>query len=265
MFSKKVRRGILFTLFVEMLVICSCEDTQSPKVIEQPIEGNVFFGFAESSNDTSSPPKIFLYMRTEKLYPVSGYEIIADYGEGNNNIQVLLYGVRFVAGGWLGSSPAYWSEEVRTGIGSHWLDFDNQMRQIIFRIQITDTSILIQDTSTNFMVPDYLTYWRYPVNSFVYHFSSADSINNWLYNVFLDTLLSHVNLQEFQFLDFGMNPFPKMYINAGTLAPSKFFKYQTDMDFYKCREVIRNFRENVLVQYPGVIIEFYDWKGRLYF
>lgn len=223
-----------------------------------------FLDFYEYSKDTVFAPKIYLHLRTEKIYSTTGLIIVALLAEGNNNYLLYLWGIK-AGPGFEGSAPAGCRVVINPTFGTHWLNFKYQIFSAFFLFMVTDSSIVIKDTSTNFMIPEYLTFWRFPVNSFVYHFISSDTNHNRLYHDFLDTLLNRVNLQEFHFPEYGQNPFPESYTHSWNSTPSKFFKYQTESDFYRCADILCTYEDSVLIQYPGVLNEFYDWKGRFYY
>lgn len=113
------------------------------------------------------------------------------------------------------------------------------------------------------MTPKYAYYWRYPENSFIYLFES-DTNHNWLFEDFLDTLQSKVQLQEHHFPEYGMICFLADWYNPVFSIQPRYFIYQTDNDYYRCGEIFNQYAITILSQYPDVGITLKDWKARVY-
>jgi hypothetical protein len=263
MMQNKNKKRILNILILGLLFINACDDTESTQDKIYAIEGNVLFHFSEVNLDSTQKPVILLSLESVKIYGDGGMHMIGQLERVNNNFSLILYGIRKEMG--LGDfSPAWWNSSLALGNGQYSLSISYQDNHSTFNFFVSDTSIIIQDTATSFMIPKYLTYWRYPQNSFMCTFSS-DTSHFWLFEDFLDTLQKKVQLHEHHFPEYGVICYLPCCGYPGYDPPPRFFKYQTETDYYRCGEILNEYALEVLFQYPDVSIWLRDWKGREYF
>ena len=233
-----------------------------------PIEGNVIFSIQEGyqDHDSISEPSIMLSMATEEIYGCCNYSIISKITVQSNKISIDFLGI-------------YVPEICLTAFGpagsTSFLDISNGEYPLYFSsyrsgtdryiLTVTDSSIKITEDLSQFTKPELKLFWRYPPNSFAY-LCGTTTETSWICEDFLDTLLSEIDLEEFQFPDSGEIPYPRSSMGHDYDMPAKYFFYERDEDFDKAGVILKSYTQNVIVQYSGKWLPFgislISWKNK---
>ena len=261
----------LFLFALSLLVFLSCNTFDSsgkeprPKEL-RPIEGKIIISIHEGyqDHDSISEPSIMLSMATEKIYPYFNWSIPSKITVGSNKISIDLLGIHVPELGLPAIGPAKFTSFLDISEGEYLLYF--YYRGVIDRyvLTITDSSIEITEYVSQFTKPKFKLFWRYPPNSFVY-LCGTTTETSWICEDFLDTLLSEIDLEEFQFPDFGEIPYPRSSDGHYYDMPAKYFFYKKDDDFDKAGEILKSYTQNVIAQYSGIGISLISWDNKKYF
>jgi len=267
----KIKTLALFLFAASLLVFLSCNTFDSsgkelrPEELK-PIEGNIIISVHEGYQgyDSISEPSIMLSMATEKIYPCCNWSIISKVTVWSNKISIDLLGIRVPEIGLTALGPAKFTSFLDISEGEYLLYFS--YRNVIDRyvLTVTDSSIEITEYVSQLTKPKFKLFWRYPPNSFVY-LCGTTTETSWICEDFLDTLLSEIDLEEFQFPDFGEIPYPRSSDGHYYDMPAKYFFYKKDEDFDKAGEILESYTQNVISQYSGIGISLISWDNKKYF
>lgn len=263
----KHRRTLIFLILAIPLFIFSCNVLNSPQDELLPVEGNIFFSVQEGYTTYNSveTPKINLTMITEKQYPNYNYEIRHKVTSLANKISVKLSGIytppfRLPA---FGSATA--TAFLELSEGEYSLSFSYGSFTDQYKLIVTDSSIKVIKIVAQFTIPTVELYWRYPPNSLVY-MCGTNGPFSWIPQDFLDTLLSKIQLTEFQFPDSGIWPYPSSGWTHQYNPPTKFFYYETEEDYNKVGEVLKTYTQTVLegYEYETFAISLIGWNNKVF-
>jgi len=106
-------------------------------------------------------------------------------------------------------------------------------------------------------------YWRYPPNSFAYLCGTTIE-TSWICDDFLDSMLYHVSIIEFEFPDSGEICYPRASQGHYYDMPARYFFYEREADFDSAGAVLKRYTEQVISQYSGVGIHLIGWNNKDY-
>jgi len=251
----------LFATFLFLFLSCGIFDTT--KNVLKPIEGNVLFSIQETYQDYNaiSEPSIMLSLVTEKMYPCCNWSILSETAVRSNEISIDVLGIYVPQGCYTAFGPATYRSFLDISTREYSVYFS--YRNIIDRyfLIVTDSSVKITEDTSQFTKPKFGLFWRYPANSFAY-LCGTTTETSWICEDFLDTLLSEINLEEFQFPDSGQIPYPCSSGGHHCNMPAKYFFYEKDEDFDKAGDILRSYTQNVIMQYSGIGISLISWKNK---
>ncbi|MCH7783370.1 hypothetical protein IID62_09930, partial [candidate division KSB1 bacterium] len=259
--------SILF-LFLSFLPLSQCGiifGPESPGFTVLPIDGKIDFSIVEDYEDYEAigEPFIKLSMVTEKHYGCLGYSINANINIVGNNVIVRIFGIKTPLGACATAiSPAHFFDKLNLGGGKYNLLFFYKETVDSYYLTVTDSSIHVEQNKADFTSTKQEMYWRYPEKSFSY-FSGISDSSIIAYEDFLDTLTTNLPITEFQFPDFGKNPFENS--NRGQHVvdfPSIYFKYENEEDFEKAGALLKSYTENVIGNNLTVSLTIISWKNR---
>ncbi len=248
-------------LFVASLfVLLSCDSAEN-----EPIESNIIFNVKEGYEDYDSicEPHVVLRMSTETIYPCCNWSIISEITGMSGAILVDLLGIYVPRICLTAFGPATSTSFLDISNGEYSLCFSYMNDIDGYVLIITDSYIRITGNVSQFTEPGFELFWRYPHNSFAYLCGTTNE-TAWICDDFLDTLLSEVDLEEFQFPDSGEIPYPRSSDGHNYDMPGRYFLYETDEDFDKAGEILESYTQNVIAQYPGAGISLISWKNKQY-
>ena len=246
-----------------MCIFLSCGIFDPEKL--KPIEGNIIFSIQEGyrDHDSISEPSIMLSMATEKICPCCNWSIISEITMHGNKISIDVLGIYVPEICFTAVGPAQSTSFLDISEGKYSLYFSYRGFTDRYVLTVTDSSIKITGDVSQFTKPKFKLFWRYPPNSFVY-LCGTTTETSWICEDFLDTLLSEINLEEFQFPDSGEIPYPRSSMGYYYDMPAKYFFYKKDEDFDKAGEILKSYTQNVIAQYSGIGISLISWKNKKY-
>jgi hypothetical protein len=243
--------------FVTLFSMVSCGDNL------EPIEGGVIFKITETHPEPPCEPVITLFMETDKIYPHCNNTIAADVSVDRNTILVTLAGIRIPDVFLPAFGPATASAPLPHAEGERTLHFLYSGTWDTYICAVNDSFIKIEPLTATFTEADIDLYWRYPENSFAYLCGTTHE-TAWIYEDFLDTLLSKVDLTEFQFPDSGSICYPCSTQGHYVDMPARYFLYDTATDFEQARAVLEAYTESIISQYSGVGISLLNWRAEIF-
>ena len=246
----------LITLAATFLVV-RCGDNL------EPIEGDVLFKITETHPDPPCEPVITLIMETEEIYGNCNNEIAADVSIDRNTILVTLAGIRIPDVMLWMLGPATASIRLPHAEGQRTLYFVYSGSWDTYLTEMTDTFIKIEPLTQSFTEAEINLFWRYPVNSLAYLCGTTHE-TAWIYEDFLDTLLSKVALIEFQFPDSGSIPYPCSTQGHYVDMPARYFLYETATDFEQAGAALEIYTDSIISQHSGVGISLLNWRGEVF-
>lgn len=250
---------IIFLLFISINYL-SCNILNSENYITQ-IEGKIYFKFWEDYENyhEQEVPKIKITLQTEMQYSHSGHDIIASSTIHGNTINIVIYGIEELDGGYEAISSAYWSDFLDLKPGKYKLMFTKHRTKInrnnSYIISIDDDIIEIKSSKQNFTEPEYQKYLRYPENSFEY-ICHNQLENSHICDCFIDSLKKILPIGNLKFPDEGVIPY--------RTASARYYKYQNDDDFFKIGEFLKNYSRDIISEHEGLSIILISWNNLYY-
>lgn len=260
----KVRALAFIVLIFFLSTFLNCKIKNPSRYELRPLEGKIVFSITEGYENYESPakPRMVLSMQTEKIYGCYNYTIESRVSRFGNDISVIISGI-FVPEGCLDAlGPARFMSFLDFPVGKSMLGFYYRGDMDIYEVDISDSSIKIVRKESKFTESKFPLVWRYPPNSFVYLCGTTTN-TNWACEDFLDTLLSAVVLEEFQFPDSGQIPYPTSACGYQYDMPAKYFLYEKEEDFDKAGQVLRQYYQAIGNPY-SIDISLSNWMNRTY-
>ena len=266
-----MKQNYLFFLILSLLLI-NCESNMHSL---PEIDGPVSFGFSEAYGPDDVKPRIFLSLKSQKLYDCYNYEFDFDVSLARNFVNVNLKGIEEPIG-----CPfyPYYPDTIRS---SYSMDLNEGLYRVNLTnngtvssyslhinhkfIEVTSIEPRIRNTS-KFFTPMYSKFYRYPENTFavVGYLSKG---NRTLYNEFIDSLNAEFEIENFAFPNDGEPPFVTSYDGINDDRFVSLFKYQSLSQYdkigtYATKYADRNFDSNVWWTFYiyDSNFTFYDWK-----
>ncbi|OYD17638.1 hypothetical protein CH333_00025 [candidate division WOR-3 bacterium JGI_Cruoil_03_44_89] len=263
--SFKIKTVCLFLLALSLFGFLSCDIFNFSKKELKPIEGDITFSVKEGyrEHDSISEPGIMLSMVTEKIYPCCNWSIISEVSVKGNKISIEILGIYVPEICLTALGPATSTSFLDISNGEYLLYFSYGNMTDGYVLTVTDSFIKVTEEVTRFTKPEFKLFWRYPQNSFAY-LCGTTTETSWICEKFLDTLLSEIDLEEFQFPDSGEIPYPRSSDGHYYDMPAKYFFYEKDEDFDKAGAILKSYTQNVITQYSGVGISLINWKNKKY-
>lgn len=253
---------LLFVLFAAcFFVSCSTRTLES-------IEGRIMFQVWEdyTQYDCNCEPSLVLSMETEKIYPCCNYTIKSEIKRSGSTITVKFLGIHMpeVCLTALGPAASKHFLDLREGIYS--LIFVNGFAVNTYLLNVKPDVIEVGSMMpiSHFTEPKIRIYWRYPRNSFVYLCGTMTE-TAWICSDFLSLLLKEIDLEEFQFPDYGEICYPRSSEGHYNDMPAKYFIYKSEADFDKAGEILKSYAKSVLSHYSGVGLSLTNWKNKFYY
>lgn len=250
-------RMVPIITFVALFCVVNCGDDL------EPIEGGIIFKIIETHPEQPCEPVITLLMETEKIYGNCNNTIAADVSVDRNTIFVTLAGIRIPDVFLCMLGPATASALLPHAEGERTLYFVCSGYWDTYICEVNDSFINIEPLTATFTEADIDLYWRYPENSFAYLCGTTHE-TAWIYEDFLDTLLSKVDLIEFQFPDSGSICYPCSTQGHYVDMPARYFLYNTVTDFEQAGAVLEAYTNLIISQYSGVGISLVNWKAEIF-
>ncbi len=262
----KFKQFIMMVLLIWLFARCEITESINGNMVS--IEGNINFKLMEGyEDDMQTVPQIYLKMRTEKIYPCCNYPIESSLKIYGNKVNIQFFGIYIPEICLTALGPATSSIRLNIQSGRYNLYFKNVLSLDIYEVTVADASISIRqgDPDLNsFTNPDYELYWRYPMNSFVYMCGTTTE-NAWMCTDFLDTLKQEINLQEFNFPDYGQKCYPDSSTGHYYDMPAKYFYYENEEDFDKAGLILESYTQKKIIPNMGIGLSLRSWKNKKYY
>ncbi|MBD3286098.1 hypothetical protein GF359_06260 [candidate division WOR-3 bacterium] len=204
--------------------------------------------------DSIKEPDIIFSMVTENEYNYRGMLVLSRFKVTDDKIKVGIRGA--ILGCLCVIGPASWDTVIVIPEGTYTLEISYDGNKDSHIVTVTDTCFNIEEDEADFTKPEYPVSRRYRPNSFTYWMSTPESIS-WLNQDFRDSLLTNVNLQIYVYPDSGGRPYDYRYRDSS-------FIYGNEEQFQQVIDILENYTDNVLADYPDVGIGIREWLNRRY-
>ena len=250
--------------FAIVLFLLSCQDEifingdytkyKSEKYLDSNIE---FFPSEEYNSNAEGETSLILNFYTTKPYPCINYSIdLSVFQEGSELIvrfdDVFVGGVCLTAVG-----PA--SKKITISQNTEKLILINGEKIDHYSVKVTEDRIVMNALKFSFSELRYSKIFRIPEKSFVYS-SKKDDRHLPLYNAFLDSMESNLNIEEFVFEGEGRIPYTK----NSEEEVAKYFTYQDETEFYNAGEMFNRFINDKTEPDDYIYIELVNWRNEKY-
>lgn len=259
-----------FILLIALCLFINCEKGQRPIGRTYgnfaPIEGNIIFKVLEGHKEPhcNCIPGIMLYMETEKIYGCYNFSIMSEILQTGNNLTVKLLGIYIPDICLTALGPARSKKFLYIPRGQYTLNFLHEFAVDRYVLIITDSAIKVFKVDSIITNPEFEVFWRYPPNSFAYICGTTPE-TSWIYQDFIDTLSSEIDLEEFQFPAYGQICYPSSSQGHHQDMPARYFLYNNEGDFDKACKILKRYYQRVIVNYSGVGINLINWMDKSYY
>ena len=231
-----------------------------------PLQGKILFGVMESqrSSDCNCVPDITLVMKTEQIYGCLNFQIKTDMSRSGGQIDLKILGIKSPEGYCLTAlGPATARQVLDLPAGTYALNLYYNYAVDRYHLIINADSLQVVSTVSFFSQPEFTVFWRFPPNSFVYLCGTMTE-TSWICDDFLARLLGEVDLEEFNFPDYGEIPYPRYSEGYYYNAPGRYYSYETEEDFDRAGEILRAYSKDVVSRHEGVSLWLQNWKNKSY-
>jgi hypothetical protein len=230
-----------------------------------PIEGPVIFRIVEDHIPLYDErnPEIWIFMETEKIYGCMNFTINTNIEFREDTISVELLSIYQPGVCLTALGLATFNTSLALEPGEYCLLFYSMAKTDVYNLEVTDSSIRVQEQIAEVTIPEDNLAWRYPQNSFAYDCRTTEE-TAWICSDFYDSLMTIGNLREFNFPDSGLIPYPVSsqghYYNHDVF----YFLYDNEADFDLVGAKLEAYNEAVISQYIGVSIYIVNWRNKWY-
>lgn len=248
-------------LSVSLLSALGCDIFDSEEL--KPIEGDIIFTVQEGYQDyfAIAEPQILIPMATEKIYPCINFDIVSDISIFSNMILIEPLGIYEPDICFTALGPATSEVFLSLPYGTFQLFFRYRGTTDRYWLTVSDSHIRVVEEISHFTRPEFNLWWRYPRDSFAYLCGTTND-TRWICEDFLDTLLSYIDLAEFQFPDSGHIPYPSSSAGQVYEMPARYFRYGEEEDFIMAGKILETYTEAVILPHQGVSISLIGWNNR---
>jgi hypothetical protein len=263
-----MKKILLLYLFL-FLVVSGCsliEDNDDNDENLRSLEGKLLLELYEGYEDNQLPsnPVIFLRLKTEKIYECSNFGISSSYNIRGDRIEILVNGIYEPEICLTALGPAVTKYQIGDLKGTFNVTIRSQRFTDEFKLVIDENFIRIEgDGSQNITVKDRY-FNRYPERSFVY-LCGTTLADTALCRMFIDTVKSVINIQQFEFPETGVIPYPAVSQGYQYNMPAKYFRYENEDDFMRIREIMKSFKDAYIKDKQGIGISVQNWRNVSFF
>jgi hypothetical protein len=252
---------LLLSAALVLLAACSQESVTPP-------EGRFFFTVKEAyqGGKEGVEPSLFLLTETEKIYGCCNCSIAASYRRLGALLAVDILGIRLPVICLDALGPAHRGDFLELEEGVYSLEFSHASQKSAYELEVTRDALTVSLASsplTEFAVPKFSVWWRYPRNSFVYLCGTTEA-TAWIYEDFLQRLRATVELEEIEFPASGELGYPRAPQGHHVDHPARYFIYANDDVFRAAGEALRAYIRDVIGHPSGVGISLRNWKNESY-
>ena len=225
------------------------------------VSSNVIFSISETYDNSYEvdTPKLRLNIRTTEIYSCMNFELACSEYNSDNTLIIRFNGITHSDICLTALGPAQFNTRILENINT--LILINGQTIDGYILKITKEKVDFTPVESSFTKPEYTRYYRYPENSFAY-LCGTNSDNQYIYEEFLDTLLTGVELREFVFGSNGVLPYPESSNGYWNDPPAKYFLYSLETDFDKAGEILKAYTDNNLSYGDGTTISLIGWNNK---
>ena len=244
-------------ILIGMISTYSCEDEKPDDRNWMSFDGNIEFTVMEYYPDTSvSEPQLYLIIKTKEYYPCFNYPLITEMSIDDNTITVDILGVDGDIGICATAfGPATGMQSLNMSTGFYNLVFNYKNKIDIHTIDLTDTTVIVSEISSEFSNPFNFPYFRYIQKSFTYGCDYSDS-TEWICDDFIDSLSQLIQIEKVHFPDSVFTPYD---------YGRDVFLYENDSDFEIAGEFLKSYSETQIDTLEGIYIFIKSWKNKTYY
>lgn len=265
--TRKLKHRGVFLLVISIMAgaIVACDLFTSDDIrhgTTNQSKGGITFSVGEGylNWSESADPNIFLSMQTDEIYACCNYSILANTGWVNGKLRVDVLGIYRPGICLTATGPAKFRRQLDLPTGEYELEISDHPKIDRYRLVVTETSIRLQPQETSFTTPKSTLAWRYPRKSFAY-VCGTNVETTWIYNDFLDSLLTLPNVTTYKFPEDGTIPYPTSSDGHWRDHPAKYFLYTTEADYVEAGEMLRRYSEQTISRHVGVTICLLNYRN----
>ena len=255
------KANLIISLLI-LILIAGCDIVEPPQHQINPLNSKIDFRVIEAYPDAEKPsnPQIYLQLKTEKIYGCFNEEIVTNYSKQGNSINVDILGLNTPDICPLALGPAQATIKLDSISGVYELTFNNTRNKFFdsYNLLINDSLIIVGGKETQNTKPVDNFYWRHPKNSFEY-VCTNNSIDPALCDKFISTLKKDISLREFNFPNFGVNPYRDWISKDATTV--KYFYYTSKQDVEKMRDIMPSFKSHYFPIGDSVNMIIITWRN----
>ncbi len=258
---KKYRINFLLLLILSFFFF-GCDSNDNNESLE-PIDGKIFITVEEdfSSYEAIEEPKLYIKLRTEKVYPCFNYSIASDVKISGDRVLLNLYGIARPGICLTAFGPAHGIQRLEIPNSNFIFEIKANNLTDLYHLSVNEQIISLKEIDNIFTIDSLKTFYRTPENSFMLFYSPVYTIDSSdILNQLIDTIKSQVNLIEFTFPD-SVNFIYKKYVGNSETRIAKYFTYQKEEDYNKIIDICDSFTQNHWSEYRIDLINFKNKKA----
>lgn len=256
---------IIFTyiLIFTVLAFSGCDILDNGASSISPLDSKIDFKVLESFDnyETVSIPQVFIEMQTEKIYGCFNYGIAADYKIVDKTIEVNILGIDKPGVCLTALGPANARIKLGTLSGNYEIMFHGNGFANNYNLVISDSMIILDGKETAHTKPLIHSIYRYPKNSFAY-LCGASISNTSICSDFIDTLMSVIDITEFNFSDIAEIPYPVSSQGHQYDASARYFYYENKDEFDMIKDVMKNYKYTYSFEDGGISLTIISWMNK---
>ena len=255
-----------FSILLILAILTSCNENTKEDSIYEPLLDSLYVGLIElyeDYNEVASPTTSLVFV-TKTIYPCVNYSVVHETLQYGNNIIVDIKGIYIENICLTALGPAIGRSFVGLKNGEYQLMIRYNSVTDRYTITVTDSLLIMVDEQRSFTANPQPPWTRYPENSFVYLCGTTNE-TEWIYEDFLDTLTSNLNIEEFTISENAYMGYPHQPAGHYVDHPSRFFHYENESILLAAEELLKKYAVNIISQYQGVGIQIISWDNRRYY
>ena len=132
----------------------------------------------------------------------------------------------------------------------------------VYRMKVTTEYISIKPMLFNSLTrPTSLLFWRFRPNTFALFCGTPDS-TSYLCDEIMDSLLAHLDIEEFTFPDTGVVGYGRTSYQYN--ASGRFFSYKDEADFHQAGQILTDFVHAHQAEFHKVGMWIINWRQESY-
>jgi hypothetical protein len=257
---------IVSAAFIIMVLLQSCSNVEP--VTSKAIDSKVIFKFYEwypvNNGNQTGAPEMYLGIYTEKAYPCCNYTLNSTKVINGKDISITLNSLIEPDICLTAFGPATENLPFKLQNGEYNFSINLNHVKNNYTVNVSNKNITVKANSGDNTTPLYHNYYRYPANTFVY-MCGTTLTSKYIYEDFLDTLKSKINIVEYKFPEDGQKPYPNSMGGHYYEPHAKYFTYQSEEDFDKIGKTMNAYIKSHLNDWEGVGISITNWLNKNFY